>query len=320
MKAMAIDSTMKILMMVVVSVVALAFLTKAFNIDVFGLINSILGGIGEPQSGKAVHIKLRDDKGKIELWEFHLTNLDPDGKELSSRYKAMVPVAKSKSFPADIFFFPVVYDLPKDQCVVYLTEASGDNFNLKPDLGMTYYVKIGSKIQQGQKNVISGLEKTGEGCINVGVVNEEGKCDAGIMCKDRSGNEQLCAGEFHYTICAKNKLYEDKVPKDMTNPCMGTDKISSLQFQSRLFNEDPQFCHDAPCCKEQPSACELLSRNPNNPKEFQYTVRYGIVCDRLNPDTTKPAQWVPCTKKSDQFKTVSGYTCIWNDKTGGIWQ
>lgn len=74
-KSMAVDSIMKIFLMIAVIIVGLSFLMKAFGIDVIEWLKDKLGGFGIPGSAHAIHVKA--DPDNKEIWEFHTVNSFP---------------------------------------------------------------------------------------------------------------------------------------------------------------------------------------------------------------------------------------------------
>lgn len=134
---MAVEAIMQIFLMIAVLVVAVSFLLKAFNIDLFGFLEELLNRVGVPREGKAVHIKLikyLDKESKFGVSEFHLTNqnvhIQQDRIDIKSRFQ-----------------IDTVNFNDKNSCIIFTTKEEKALFDVY--VGYIYYVNPGTEIQSG---------------------------------------------------------------------------------------------------------------------------------------------------------------------------
>lgn len=191
-KSQAIESIMKIFLMIAVIIVGMSFLLKAFGIDIFGWLKEKFEGFDIPSDGKALHVAL--DKAHFlegnQLWEFHLT----DG-EWASLYRekqegnffTFAENDKNLVHPANIdskneAFFMLEPDATSaGKCILLLTDE--EDTPGATDRGAIFYINPGTVIQEGCGNNGDTLYD----CIKDSLTdaNNFAGCRTNILNKDR---------------------------------------------------------------------------------------------------------------------------------------
>lgn len=333
MRAIAIDTSMRIFFVIIVLVVSLAFLLRAFNIDPFKFIQDMFGVGGDPQSGKALHVKLKPlDRSKVDLWEFHLTNEKKHAASLAPTYYPNFNLMEFKSGKCTIYATLDVFDSDRGRFyyaspgAIIDSNSARKNSRNNPCLSISTCVDDYLDVKEGECTVLFNNNKKADGTIDTN------KCGAKDMCVHRppSGAISNCAGPSHYTICgiagpAHDPDYCEEKPSGITK------RVIDIEFTNLFNTNDPDNCLKDSCCKQQPSACNLLKRADSNPTEFEYIVKYGIICTNKKESCAGDVPcWKPCTSKLGQDSTyreevnvggtIKCFKCDWRDDTGiGQW-
>ncbi len=263
-KAMAIEAIMKIFLMVAVIIVGMAFLTKAFGVDLLGWLQNMFGGFDIPDKGYAIHVKGDEADPSGEIWAFEL---------IEKRQDAVHHSAHDEGFGTNPFFFPG--ELPTDRCVLFVNdEGSLGSANEAVDNGGYYYVYPGAKIDDTCSSpyecIKSKLIDPNPVCIpkRITKAGEGDKCVRGDVSTICQGGER-CAGPNAYVNCYGEVTFLDLV-----------DRIGCIQNNFVLsipFDDETLLAHD-PCAKG--DLCNLLDRSAleNNKGLRGYKIKYGVLC------------------------------------------
>ncbi len=250
-KSMAIDGVMKIFLMVAVIIVGMSFLMKAFGIDLIGWLMDKLGGLGIPDAGKILYVKLDPGDKPPEAFSVYLALDNPIQK---------IEHAQILTIGIDDYFayFMVDKDKPqfKDNCLIYTVDEIGAASRTieARDEAFIYYVKAGTVIQN-------------QGCTSLG------NCLSGKIvvsgCVEGKERSNFCeisgAG-----LGDLDKCYEKKKEVFTTVNCYCEAKVATI------FPNEKSKCEDSkrdvetfPFGKEikREEDCELKDGRPKTPSK-----------------------------------------------------
>ncbi len=287
--AMTVEAIMSIFLMIAVLVVGVSFLLRAFNIDLFGFLGDLLGGvIGVPEKGLVLYIRLDPDSGARlggdGTAEVHAFSLIEQGILRQNNFKFKIE--------NDLYFWPDPKYVSDGQCTIFLVDE-GDEPN--DDRGKLAKVKSGTQIDDEKCPVGTNLasclsDSNAQYSCGFMTQADVGECK-GVNCVNcpdvncpsiRTGQRVACQGNSNIVYC---KYSLSEVP----NKCMDNTKVLDEKFC--IEEKDKCVWYKDSCSA---NGCSLAYPN-------SYRVKYGVFC-------ANDGQWYSCTKKNDG-KTRDDLTC-----------
>ncbi len=296
------ESIMKIFLMIAVIIVGMAFLMKAFGIDIFGWLKNKLEWINIPESGKALNVRITPNQNNVGLWEFHLV-------------PALPTYHLSHQEQKDNFYFSFK-NAPNDKCLILVSHEIGRAI----DQGNFYDVSSGGRIQYDCNNNQNPFDDSIKSCLNLqsGICTSlgsyESEYDKCVNCVNKkTGNSVKCFEMLYYYVgCGDGGGGREYLHRCENDPeyAGGDTKVVDIQFRDADKSEERG-------CKENPSECILLKKNEK--KEFVYLVQYGLICDNGIWRTCKPNKdGVPDAKPVTVGNTI--YNCIKDGEDWFVWK
>ncbi len=314
---MAIEAIMKLILMIAVIVVGMAFLMKAFGIDLFGWLESLFGGLGL-SDGPALYVRL--DTEPKNIFNFQLVNGDNKLFLVDDEAKSPIFIGSMLNFKS--YFY--LSEFPKNKCTILTAEYNGGkNPGVeKRDRGGVFQVFPGTTLQDGEdgcNNIEECIEKTASPKRNLCDFREATteadicaqKCNiisAGEIMEDR------CASEYSYVDCDPKELFfigpevvfDIQLYKNYLDPGF-LDILEKKYNYCDYTNKDIRGLDESLVLKEpfdndqgwkcKGGSCNLLDQNNE-----LYKIKYGIICD---PN----GNWRVCKPNAKPITGDFGATC-----------
>lgn len=300
-----------LVLLVLILVVVAAILLKVPGLSerVFGFFEKFGTVVIE---GKALHVRIDPKANFVEVFEFHLTDLE-DGQHISEK-------------GSSVFYLNEKENTFASNCVILTTDEEPRTVvtGVYYDQGYVYYVPPGTTIQE-DKECTSLATCIGEpiesGCkyANSNFVGDKApvgkdKC----KCEQKDGKDKFfdCPNLFGYVININLNLLGVTVVPAQCPPYSDENKIycDSKQDVLNAPFRDFQNTKTQNECYDNPSVCNLLLTQKTDDKthSYAYQVKYGLICD-------DDGKWKACTEtrieKGDKA-TAQGKKITCNDMDG----
>ncbi|MEM5814063.1 MAG: hypothetical protein QXP82_03030 [Candidatus Aenigmatarchaeota archaeon] len=287
---MAIEGVMKLFLMIAVIIVGMSFLMKAFGIDIFEWLQEKFGGFGVPESGKAIHVKMKVGSSEHDVHAFHLVSREGIKKHWTDADTNLIGCGAPNYYTA---YFMIETDptrniLIQNNCIILADDEMPDI-----DESQVYYISPGTLIQNGNCQFLSECLQnkiTSRGCSPRQIIT--GGDPTNPRCGVRDGDSDV---ECHDTYGIVNLARCATTPYRHDYPACDEERNPrGLVINNFMFGDDVKIsdrCFDE---ARDRNACNLLAYKEIPRRAFYGSrVKYGLVCGG-------DGVWYTCTpKKAD---------------------